>query len=299
MNEIQEIQGNTRGGNNHPPLLRGGFSSRKYVFTLNKYTNTEIHNIRIYLEKNSSKWIFGKEVGENGTPHLQGYMEFKSPKKWRILSENGFSRCWSTSARGTLKQNFDYTTKDGDYFYGGFKIEDLDCPDKKNLKEWMKYQEDKMKLNILSEYENIEWKDIQQQIIDIVEEPENDRKINWIVDDNGNYGKSFLSRYLICKYGGVVVNGKTNDILNSLLNYQIENDYKEPQFVIVDIPRSSSKYTDNIYGIIEKIKDGMIYSGKYEGGLILYKKRPHVIVLSNEHPKMDMMSYDRWNIIKV
>jgi len=43
----------------------------------------------------------------------------------------------------------------------------------------------------------------------------------------------------------------------------------------------------------------MIYSGKYEGGEIFYETPPHVIVLSNEHPKMEMMSYDRWNIIEV
>jgi len=302
MNEIHEIQRNTEGGNNQTPSLntqKGEFSSRKYVFTLNNYTNTEIQEIHSYLSDNSSKWIFGKEVGENGTPHLQGYMEFKSPKKWRILSENGFSRCWSKSARGNLRQNYDYTSKDGEYEYGGFKIEDLDKPDKKNIIEWRQYHLDKIKRRVLKTYDNVIWKDVQQQIIDIVEkEPEN-RKINWIVDDNGNYGKSFLSRYLCCKYDGIVVNGKTNDILNGLLNYQDKSEYESPRFIIVDIPRSSSKYTDNIYGVIEKIKDGMIYSGKYEGGEIFYETPPHVIVLSNEHPKMEMMSYDRWNIIEV
>lgn len=302
MNEIHEIQRNTEGGNNLTPslhTLKGEFSSRKYVFTLNNYTNTEIQEIQNYLNCNSKKWIFGKEIGEKGTPHLQGYMEFNSPKKWRILMENGFARCWSKSAKGTLRQNYDYTSKDGDYQYGGFKIEDIDEPDKKDILKWRQYQEDKMKNIILKKYEFIKWKPIQQQVIDIVNSDSQDRVINWIVDEDGNYGKSFLTKYLFCKYNGVIVNGKTSDILNSLLNFQDEHVYKEPKFVIVDIPRSSRGYTDNLYNILEKVKDGLVYSGKYEGGRIIYNEPPHIIVFSNDKPKLDMMSYDRWNVIEV
>lgn len=297
--KTQKTQLNTGGGNIQTPPPQGEFRSRKYVFTLNNWTNTENTTIRDYLKNNATKWIFGKEVGENGTPHLQGYMEFKNPKKWSSLMENGFSRCWSRNARGTLKQNYDYTTKDGEYEYGGFKIDDLDEPDKKNIVEWRQYHVDKIKKRVLKTYDNVIWKDVQQQVIDIVERKPEERKINWIVDDNGNYGKSFLSKYLCCKYNGIIVNGKTNDILNSLLNFQDKNEFESPKFVIVDIPRSSQGYTDNLYSILEKVKDGMVYSGKYEGGEIFYETPPHVIVLSNEGPKLEKMSYDRWNIIEV
>lgn len=303
MNKTQETQLNTEGGNNQPPLLikeNKVFKSRKWIFTYNNYENTKTQEILCYLKKSSSKFIFGYEIGSNGTPHLQGYMEFKNPVKDETLRNNGFDKCYLTNAKGTLKQNFDYTTKDGTFEYGGFELDEIEKPDKKNKDEYIKYMMEQKKKTILENiYKDVKMKPLQQKIIDIIESESNNRTINWIIDYKGNYGKSFLTKYLFCKENGIIVNGKTNDIFNSLNNYQLENDFKDPKFVIIDIPRSSKGYTEHLYNIMEKIKDGLLYSGKYEGGTILYEKPPHIIVFSNEEPSVEKMSKDRWNIMKV
>jgi len=57
--------------------------------------------------------IIGKEVGENGTPHLQGYVEFKNQKDLTALKKINDRIHWEV-AKGNRNQNIIYCTKEGD-----------------------------------------------------------------------------------------------------------------------------------------------------------------------------------------
>jgi hypothetical protein len=52
------------------------------------------------------------------------------------------------------------------------------------------------------------------------------------------------------------------------------------------------------YGAIEQIKNGLLFSGKYEGGQCVFNQ-PHVIVFANAEPKEEQMSMDRWDIREI
>ena len=59
--------------------------------------------------------VFGREVGESGTPHLQGYVQLLQRKRLSFLRNNmGGSFHWE-SAKGNCSQNQEYCKKDGNF----------------------------------------------------------------------------------------------------------------------------------------------------------------------------------------
>lgn len=65
----------------------------------------------------------GKEVGENGTPHLQGYLELKTRMTFSSLKRNlGLDRIHLEPARGNLEQNQRYCKKDGQWEENGIPM---------------------------------------------------------------------------------------------------------------------------------------------------------------------------------
>lgn len=62
--------------------------------------------------------IWGREVGENGTPHLQGYCELnKQQSRKQITKIPGFAKAWTQRRhqKSSQKQAIDYCKKDGDW----------------------------------------------------------------------------------------------------------------------------------------------------------------------------------------
>lgn len=86
--------------------------SRKYIFTENNYDENSLEVLEQKLNK--YKYIFGREVGESGTPHLQGYIEAKNPISFNTIQKI-LPRAHITAAKGSIKENFKYCSKDGDY----------------------------------------------------------------------------------------------------------------------------------------------------------------------------------------
>jgi len=94
-----------------------------WVFTLNNWTKTEHEFLSsLFLSLTDTYfYIMGKEVGEKGTPHLQGYIALKDPKKkFRPLPKFAVKRDDKNAmhferAKGNLRQNYMYCSKDGDF----------------------------------------------------------------------------------------------------------------------------------------------------------------------------------------
>lgn len=57
--------------------------------------------------------VYGKEVGESGTPHLQGYLYFKNSRTFKSLSKK-LPRAHIEVRKGSHTQARDYCIKDGD-----------------------------------------------------------------------------------------------------------------------------------------------------------------------------------------
>lgn len=123
--------------------------------------------------------------------------------------------------------------------------------------------------------------------------PRFDRTINWYVDEVGNFGKTVMTKFFVDNRHVLVTNGKATDTYNQLFKF-IETHGDGPDLVIFDVPRCNAEYVS--YQAIEKLKDGVVYSGKYEGGMCRFNT-PHVIVFANTYPNSEQLSADRWNIV--
>lgn len=91
-------------------------NSYNWCFTLNNYTDAEYDAL---LDLPCTYLVIGKEVGESGTPHLQGYIRFESKKRLTALKKLVVNRIHWEPMKGTSKQASDYCKKDNLYVEKG------------------------------------------------------------------------------------------------------------------------------------------------------------------------------------
>lgn len=94
--------------------------SKHFCFTLNNYSEEEHTHINGLHEREEITYIIvAEEIGENQTPHLQGFISFKTRKRLlqvkRLLSD----RSHVEICRGTPAQAAEYCRKDGKFIEHG------------------------------------------------------------------------------------------------------------------------------------------------------------------------------------
>ena len=89
-----------------------------------------------------------------------------------------------------------------------------------------------------------------------LESPPGNRNIVWHKDRRSGAGKSFFTNYLLCKRkdGACFGDNKEADIAYA---------YRYERVVIIDFARSA-RISYEICGVMEKLKNGRIFSSKYE-----------------------------------
>lgn len=237
---------------------------KEWCFTFNNYTVEQIETIETKFREICVKYVFQEEMGEKGTPHLQGYIalkkrmrpsEFKLPKQihWEATrnSEASIAYCQKEESRNGKV-----------YKYGFPKPIKTITPNK-----W--------------------W---QIEILELLKTEPDDRKIYWYWSEAGGVGKSCFVKYCALNHKIIFADdGKKSDIINHVFN----NDMDDTQIMIFDIPRSQG---NNVcYEAFESVKNGIIFNSKYETGQKIFNP-PHIIVFANKEPKISEMSNDRWVI---
>jgi hypothetical protein len=145
------------------------------------------------------------------------------------------------------------------------------------------------------EAEKVIWKPWQQRVIEIIEGPVHPRKVYVVLDPKGGCGKSFLvNTYGILNRRNVLQlnNAKKNDMLYvAAMKGSFDT-------VFIDCDRCGMNDTkeNDVYGAIEALKNGSFISNKYECKQVT-NGIPHMFMFTNELPKFNMLSFDRWVVL--
>lgn len=278
-----------------------------WCFTINNPTDYDVKKISDFYD-DIGFLIYGRETGENGTSHLQGYVQFKKKRRITFIKKV-FLRAHLEIAKGNAEQNIKYCSKqDKEPFQYGTPKKTAQESKKDNLydkiqlcKTWndvLKVDGVSRCLSYAREVWNNKVPDViqtftprvwQTKILKLIETPADGHTINYVYDPNGNVGKTYLCKYLVCNYGAFYFSpSKMADVFCAYSNQKI---------ILYDIPMSCDTELLN-WGIVEKLKDGILFSGKYNSSTKFRQENAHVIVFSN-HPLPDGVFSKSRNINKI
>lgn len=293
--------------------------STRWCFTLNNYTEDEYTT----LSSNTNAYVYlviGKEVGEAGTPHLQGFIIFSSRKRLNSVKQIVGARAHCEAARGSSQQARVYCQKDGNFAeFGEFPITREGQGRRSDLETFFTWATEYHGQHgcappcavLLAEHPHIylkyprlpevlrlkygdaslvpvdaQLRDWQLSLFAELELPADDRKIHFICDEQGGKGKTFFQKYCVSKLEGVQIMsaGKRDD-----LAYMVK---REKRIFLFNVPRGGLQFLS--YVLLEQLKDRMVFSPKYESAMKILDHTPHVIVFTNEGPDYTKLTGDRY-----
>lgn len=266
--------------------------------------------------------IFSDEIGRTGTPHIQGFVIL--PKRSRLRTVKAlFPRAHLEAAKGTAVQASEYCRGGGNtgkppstniVVYGQLP----NVPGKNNLyesfRDWVLEQPTKPSPALVAyKYPSLflrngrtqtfidaiypvpqpvaaVWRGYQQSLANILDSEPDPRKIYFVVDPVGNSGKSyFANNYFRSNPSDtqILSVGKRDDLAFAV-------DELKSRFLF-DLPRSTSEFLQ--YSVLEQLKDGRVFSTKYESRVKWLISHAHVVVFMNEYPDLTKLSRDRYETI--
>lgn len=243
--------------------------SKRHIFVWNNYSDDSVDLLERTFTMFGVKYIFGKEVGESGTPHLQGYIE--APSRVRPIERFKLPRCihWEV-AKGTREENVKYCSKDGDYCCSF----ELRPPRGIKLIKPMGWQ---------------------TEVLNIIEQEPDGRTVHWYWDHDGKTGKTSMAKYLAWNYKALILDGKAADMKHGIVCYRLGCG-KLPEVVVFDLTRSMEQFVS--YQGMENTLNMCFFSSKYETEMVV-GPCPHVFVFANFEPDYEKLSKDRWHVTEV
>ncbi len=240
---------------------------KNWAFTLNNYTKEE-HDALVKLYEDD-EYLIAKEIGKDKkTPHLHGYVHLKVRKRFQSMQNALGDKRIHWERVKNVKKYLEYIQKEGQF------VTNMKLP----------------RVIIYPDF-NKPW---QIDILKLIETKPDDRSIYWYWSSNGNLGKTIFAKFLCDKKGCYIVPPKRADAFHAVALLLQKG--KAINSVVIDVPRHDLDFIN--YGAIEKIKDGLFASGKYETATCIFHC-PHVIVFANSPPDTYKMSEDRWKIFEL
>jgi len=261
--------------------------------------------------------VYGRELGESGTFHLQGFAVFNTNKRFNAAKRHlGGDSVHVEVANGTSVQASEYCKKDGNFEeFGRLPNEQGRRTDLDEFFEWgadfirengrapSSPECAKLKPKCYTKYprackalfhqappisreENPQPREWQSELEQELDDPADDRSILFYVDPDGNSGKTWFCRYLLCQRPDdvqILSIGKRDDVAH------IVDPAKK--IFLFNIPRGQMTFFQ--YSVAEALKDGFVQSNKYSSVVKSWATKNHVVVFCNEFPDEEKLSADR------
>lgn len=285
--------------------------SKRWVFTLNNYAMEECEVVQTW-------GTYGKcqrEVGANGTHHLQGFVVFASNQRLSAVRKlpSGVRAHWEIMA-GTLEQSEAYCTKDESRLEGtepwswgirptakqGARTDiahvieamraagggvrsrmdaavDGDATVVAKYARGLEAVAESMVRRAVKPLAAPVWRPWQAALAaKLLEEPD-DRHILWYYDHHGGQGKSTFIRHMLRSdpAHNRMLAGRVVDMA-----YMFE---EGTRVVFFDITRSQAENMSHLYSFAESLKNGQVISTKYTSTMKLFDP-PHVVFFANVPP---------------
>jgi hypothetical protein len=294
--------------------------SRVWVFT---YWDT-CQRFKEFLSNNSHKIRRLRaqlEIGEeNGTRHIQGVLETRSPtshERMRKLFAPWANKSTYIARCRNIRASAFYVWKKHTHPLNSERFQIGDWPNWIPLKKKSRQSRSSSAANSVptlpalahpeeqadDPLEGLTPFPFQQFIIDEVNKTPDKRTIVWIYDPHGNSGKTQLAKHLLIKYPRKILflsGGRYNDAVFHVAKFVSIVGPRKLRAVIMNLGRT--KIVDDkaacSYQAIEAIKDGLVFSPKYESCQAVFNC-PHVIVLANALPDRSQLTQDRWRIFQL
>ena len=290
-------------------------TARRWCFTLNNYTEDDEQAIGDFCEGPRCTYgVVGRERGAEGTPHLQGFVILANAMRLPFLRNAISPRAHYEIARGTSLQAADYCKKEGDFDeYGEFPSEQGKRSDIERFRIWVESLDVAPSQRAIAQQFpglflryprlaelgghlrpfvdisnfNDTFRVWQGELNELLRGEPDDRSVHFYVDTDGGKGKSWFVRNQISKHPEItqfLSVGKRDD-----LAYAID---ETKTVFLFDLPRGSMEHFQ--YTILEKLKDQLLFSSKYNSRVKVLPKPVHVVVFCNEDPDMTAMTQDRY-----
>lgn len=298
--------------------------AKNWCFTLNNYVEDDVAALRL-ATATTEYLVFGRETGESGTPHLQGYVIFPAAIRLPTAKNRlGIQRAHFEVTRGTPKQASDYCKKDGDFEEFG-ELPAATQGRRSDLESFYEWADEFARENgrapttpevaqsqhvaCLTRYPGVTriarlrlfqplaidgavLRDWQSRLLDRLAQETDDRKLIFVIDEIGNTGKSWFVNYYLshhpCSAQFLSV-GKRDDIAHAVRTHV--------RVFLVDIPRTCMQYLQ--LPVLEQLKNGLVMSPKYHSMEKRMLSKVHIVIFANEMPDPNALSQDRYEYFDI
>jgi len=302
--------------------------SKFWTLTLFDYSDEDLALWKSLQEEGKADYICFQEetCPTSNRPHLQGYVVF--PKRLRLPGLKKLFKSTTIHAvlsNGSPSSNRTYCSKAGgvpDSFFEAGQIPDDPVPGKRNDFEAFKeavnqglcckkraraefpdlvakyprwcydFISDQSEISV-PDHALYEW---QTHLLRLLEEEPDDRHVIFVVDPDGNQGKTWLAKKYVKEHDNAqfLEPAKKSDMA-----YALQDSLRVLFLNVTRTPESErGDKHDYLYSFIESVKNGMVFCSKYESRMKMYGN-VHVVVMMNNEPNMELLSTDRYIIIRI